>query len=73
VPLDRLNRLRAELEAAGLKPGTPEFDKEERSRKVEMCKQMKQVDSCWNCEAFDHCELIKQHLRDIYKVQAPLR
>jgi hypothetical protein len=66
---DRLALLRVELEAAGLKPGTPEFEKTERSRKVELCKQLKNVDSCWNCEYFDYCELIKAHLRDIYKVK----
>ena len=67
--MNRLERLRVELEAAGLKPGTLEFDREERSRKVEMCKQERQMDSCWNCNYFDHCELIKAHLRDLYKVR----
>jgi hypothetical protein len=67
--MNRLERLHAELEAAGLKPGTPAFEKEERSRRVDLCKQMKQVDSCWNCDYFDHCELIKAHLRDLYKVK----
>jgi hypothetical protein len=65
----RLKQLRADLEAAGLKPGTPAFERVEREKKVEMCKQMKSVESCWDCQYFDHCELIKAHLRDIHKVK----
>jgi hypothetical protein len=63
-----LKALRAELEAAGLKPGTPEFEREERSRRVVMCKEMKSQSTCWDCNYFDHCDLIKGHLRDMYKV-----
>jgi hypothetical protein len=68
---DRLTRLRVELEAAGLVPGSPEFEKELRNRKVEVCKQLKSVDSCYNCDYFDHCELIKANLRDLYKAGPP--
>lgn len=64
----RLKALQAELEAAGLKPGTAPYEKEYRSRKVELCKEMKAVSSCWDCNYFDYCELIKAHLRDLYKV-----
>ena len=64
----RLERLHAELEAAGLEPGTPQFDREERSRRVALCKEAKSQSSCWDCDYFDHCELIKAHLRDMYKV-----
>jgi len=63
-----LEALRRELEAAGLKPDTPAFDREFRSRKVQLCKEAKRVASCWDCVYFDHCELIKAHLRDLYKV-----
>jgi hypothetical protein len=65
----RLKALRAELEAAGLKPDSPEFAKEERRRRVELCKQVKKVVSCWDCDYFDHCELIKAHLRDMYRAE----
>ena len=62
-----LDNLRVELEAAGLKPGTPLFERELRSSQVALCKEAKSVSSCWDCDYFDHCELIKAHLRDLYK------
>jgi len=64
-----LDSLRVELEAAGLKPGTEPFEREFRSRKVQLCKETRRVTSCWDCDYFDHCELIKAHLRDLYKVE----
>jgi hypothetical protein len=64
-----LKALRAELEMAGLKPGTLEYQKEERRRRVELCKAQKAVESCWKCDYFDHCELVKAYLRDIHKVE----
>lgn len=64
-----LKALRAELVAAGLKPDTPAFDREYRSRKVQLCKESRRVSSCWDCAYFDHCDLIKAHLRDLYKVE----
>lgn len=63
-----LEALLRELEAAGLKPGTPAFDRELRARKVQLCKDARAVSSCWDCAYFDHCELIKNHLRDLYHV-----
>lgn len=63
-----LTDLERELEASGLKPGTPTYDKEYRFRKVLLCKEAKSVSSCWECNYFDHCELIKGHLKDMYKV-----
>jgi len=62
-----LEELKVELEAAGLKPGTPLYEKEFRFRKVQLCKGSKRVSSCWDCAYFDPCELIKSHLRDLYK------
>lgn len=63
-----LKRLHTELESAGLKPGTPEFEREERSRRVQMCKERRAQSSCWDCNYFDHCDLIKGHLRDMYGI-----
>lgn len=63
-----LTDLERELESAGLKPGTPIYEREYRSRKVHICKEAKAVSSCWDCSYFDHCELIKSHLKDMYKV-----
>lgn len=65
----RLAAMHRELEAAGLKPGTPKFEREERSRRVLMCKEAKSQPSCWECQYFDHCELIKAHLRDVHRVE----
>lgn len=64
-----LDALRRDLESSGLKPGTSAFDREYRLRRVLLCKEAKAVDSCWNCPYFDHCELIKSHLRDLYNVE----
>ena len=63
-----LAHLRRELEAAGLKPGTLKFEREERARRVLICKEARSQPSCWDCSYFDHCELIKAHLRDLYRV-----
>lgn len=64
-----LDNIRAELEAAGLKPGSEPFEKELRTRKVQLCKEAKALSSCWDCDYFDHCELVKAHLRDMYRVE----
>lgn len=64
-----LRELHAELESCGYKPGSHAFQAEERRRKVDICKQGKSLDSCWDCSYFDHCELLKAHLRDMYKVK----
>jgi hypothetical protein len=61
-----LKQLRDNLEAAGFAPGSPAFEKEERRQKVELCKGRQSVASCWDCQYFDHCELIKAFLRDIH-------
>lgn len=65
----QIEALHRELEAAGYKPGTPKFQREERSRRVQLCKEMKSQPSCWDCQYFDHCELIKAHLRDLHSVE----
>jgi hypothetical protein len=64
-----LKALHRELEAAGLQPDTNEFKVALRARKVEMCKAMHNVSSCWDCDYFDQCELIKTRLCDMYEVE----
>lgn len=64
-----LKALHGELESSGVKPGTTEYETELCARKVELCRQMRDVSSCWDCDYFDHCELIKAHLRDLYGVE----
>lgn len=54
-----------ELEDLGYKPGTPEYDRALRARKVEHCKEMRGVGSCSDCIAFEHCGLLKAHLMDL--------
>jgi hypothetical protein len=63
----RLRELHAELESCGYKPGTKRFQAEERRRKVQICKEARGTASCWDCSYFDYCELVKAHLRDMYK------
>ena len=60
-----IKQIERELEAEGFKPNTFPWEAEKRKRQVELCKTLRQVDSCWNCTAFDHCELVKHHLRDL--------
>lgn len=63
-----LTEIKRDLLAEGLKEGTPAFEREYRRRRVELCKEMRGVASCYNCAYFDYCELIKQHLRDMHGV-----
>lgn len=60
-----LKELEREIELEGYKRGTFPFDAELRKRKVVMCKSARSLNSCWDCAYLDHCELIKQHLRDL--------
>lgn len=60
-----IRELRTQLENEGLKPDTPQYDEALRARKVDLCKQGQGVISCWDCAAFDHCNLVKQHLIDL--------
>lgn len=64
-----LKQLYVDLKASGLVEGTNEFDTVLRERKVEMCKQMRSLASCWDCDYFDDCEMIKSYLRDLYNVE----
>lgn len=61
-----LRVLESELEGEGFKRGTELWDRAMRNRKVALCKQGQSVESCWDCKAFDHCELVKSHLRDMH-------
>lgn len=57
--------LEADLIREGLKAGTFPYEAELRKRKVELCKVRQGVASCAECRYFDHCELLKTHLRDM--------
>lgn len=61
-----LKELKKNLEREGLKPGTFPYEAEFRRRHVELCKQKRGVDSCYNCDYFLDCELVKQHLVDLH-------
>lgn len=60
-----LQNLEDDVEDRGYKRGTPEFDRALIALKVEQCKDMRGVGSCIDCDAFEHCELIKTHLMDL--------
>ena len=67
-----LKDIEKNLEIEGLKPGSFIYEAELRRRKVALCQQIKAVDSCWDCNYFDHCPLIKQHLVDLrYHTRKP--
>ena len=61
----RLEQLRLDLENEGYQPGSPQFEAQLRSKQVEACQELQEVPSCDSCPAFDGCEIIKAHLRDI--------
>lgn len=62
---NKLEQLRIDLEMEGYQPGSPQFDAQLLGRQVEACQEMQGVAGCDACPAFDSCEIIKQHLRDI--------
>jgi hypothetical protein len=57
--------MKLDLEMEGYQPGSPQFEAQLRSKQVLMCQEMQGVPSCDACPAFDNCEIIKAHLRDI--------
>lgn len=63
--LNPVKQIELDLEREGLTAGTFPFEAEKRKRQVELCKRYKAVPSCWKCPSFDHCSLIKHHLRDM--------
>ena len=60
-----ITQMSLEVEAQGYTPGTPPFEAMLRQRKVEACQVMQAVPSCNVCPAYENCELIRQHLRDL--------
>lgn len=63
--MNPLKQIELDLENEGYKPDTFPFKAEKRKRQVELCKATRAVESCWKCSVFDHCELVKHHLRDM--------
>lgn len=69
IRTDRRTRLQSvadELEAEGFVPGTPPYEATLRQRKIEVCQVLQEVPSCFECDAYDSCEMIKQHLREVH-------
>jgi len=66
MTLGRLEQLHLAVELEGYTPGTPQFETVLRQRKVEACKDMKGLSSCELCPAFEHCEVLRAHLRDMH-------
>jgi hypothetical protein len=49
----------------GHKPGTPVFEAKVRQKQVSLCQELQLVPNCLSCPAYDDCEIVKAHLRDI--------
>jgi hypothetical protein len=58
-----------QLYAEGYKPGTPQFAFILRKRKVERCKELRNVSSCQVCSYFDSCDLVKAYMRDLAEIK----
>jgi hypothetical protein len=71
VTVRALRALAQDLDSEGYKEGTPSYEREERRRKVDMCKDLKGLGSCSECSYFEYCPLLKAHLRDMYKMPVP--
>jgi hypothetical protein len=59
-----LGQIYEEIELEGYTPGSPEFERLFRARRVEKCQEMQGVRDCETCKAFIDCDLIKQHRMD---------
>jgi hypothetical protein len=59
-----LDDLDADLEIAGLEPGTPEFEVAKRRQQVAICQDLRGEASCFTCSAYLNCVVAKAHLRD---------
>lgn len=64
-PSKILDDISIEVDSLGLKKGSPEYEKEVRARKVDKCKEMRNVNSCYQCTHYEYCSLVKEYLMDI--------
>lgn len=59
-----LDDMRDQLEIEGMEIGTPAYEARFVAIRVDKCKQMQGVSRCLDCQAYDGCSLIKQHMRN---------
>lgn len=59
-----LEELKLQVELAGHSPGTPGFARALRSLQVEKCQELRGVVTCSSCSHYEHCELVREHMRD---------
>ena len=53
----------------GYRPETAQYDFILRKRKVERCQEMRRITSCQACVAYDHCDLVKSHMRSLSEME----
>lgn len=53
------------LDANGYQRKTVQYDKLFLEQKIEKCKELRNVSSCYDCNYFDQCTLIKKYLIDL--------
>lgn len=62
--MEPTERIRALLELQGLVAGTPDFERAERKIKVELCREKRAVNTCFACDHYEHCTVVRAYLRD---------
>jgi hypothetical protein len=59
-----LDDLVLQVELEGHVAGTPQFERELRAKKVEKCRELRRVLVCSSCPHVEHCQLVREYLRD---------
>jgi len=58
----KLKYMEIDLERNGLKPNSPEFQKQLMENKIESCQNARGVSSCGSCNYNEHCSLLYQYV-----------
>jgi hypothetical protein len=66
-----LANLRADVEGDGFEPGTEEFEREYRARKVPICRDLRGVETCYACPHQHDCTLLRDYMRDLAYAPTP--
>lgn len=57
--------LEQELEAQGVERSSPHFDIRLREAKLRRCQDRRGVSKCKDCQHYEMCELVKEHVTDV--------